>query len=325
MRVILVDHPGGPEVLRLVELPDPSPGAGQIRVVVEYAAVTFIDTQLRAGTSPGPSLSFPAVPGNGVGGVVDAVGPEVDETWLGARVVATTGGNGGYATMALARVEDAHPVPETLALAEATAVLADGRTAIGLHRAAGIGAGEVVVVTAAAGGLGSLLVQLAARSGARVVALAGSDPKLAHATALGAASAVSYRDDAWAEQLRDLAGEGVDVVFDGVGAPVTEALFGLVRSGGRYVIHGAAGGQWGSIADADAAARGVTIVSLAAIGSTPEQLSALIDEALELAASGDITPTIGQTRPLEDAAGAHAAIEARTVIGKTLLRGPSAG
>ncbi|KPM55047.1 alcohol dehydrogenase [Frankia sp. CcI49] len=319
MRAVIADRPGGPEVLRPVELPDPEPGPGQVRVAVERAAITFIDTQLRAGTSPGPRVTFPVILGNGVGGVVDAAAADVDPAWLGARVVTTTGGSGGYASAALARAGDLHRVPAELTLDEATAVLADGRTALGLRRAAHPGAGEVVVVTAAAGGVGGLLVQLAAASGARVIGLAGDDTKLGQARALGAHHALSYRAAGWERTLAGLAPDGVDVVFDGVGSTITETLFPLVRPGGRYLPHGAAGGRWGRIDQADAAARHITILPIGAIGATGEEMFALAVEALRLTAAGTLRATIGQTFRLEAAAAAHAAIEARTAIGKTLL------
>ena len=319
MRAVVADRAGTPEVLRLVVLPDPEPESGQVRVAVEAAAITFVDTLIRAGSTVGPPATFPVVLGNGVGGVIDRVGRDVDPAWIGSRVVTTTGGTGGYASFALARTTDLHRLPGRLGLRDATALLADGRTAVGLHRAADIQPGEVVVITAAAGGVGSLLVQLATASGARVIALAGSQVKLDHARGLGADDAVSYRDQGWAARIRATMPGGVDVVFDGIGGETTTALFPLVRHGGRYLPHGAAGGSWGTIDSAAAAERGVTVIPLAAIGADSGDLFALTEGALELAAEGSIRPTIGQTFPLGQAAAAHAAIESRTTIGKTLL------
>src|SRR5207248_8125103 len=128
-------------------------------------------------------------------------------------------------------------------LASAVAVLADGRTALGLVRAAQIKPGETAVVTAAAGGVGGLLVQLAADTGATVVALAGDARKLARAGELGATTAINYRDDRWADQLNGT----LDVVFDGVGGTISAPLVTRLGPGGRYLPHGASSGVWGSV------------------------------------------------------------------------------
>lgn len=319
MRAVVADRAGTPDVLRPVRLPDPEPGTGYVRVAVEVAAITFIDTLIRDGSPIAPPATFPVVLGNGVGGVIDRVGRDVDPAWIGARVVTTTGGTGGYASLAIARAADLHRVPDRLGLPEATALLADGRTAVGLHRAAGIRPDETVVVTAAGGGVGSILVQLTKASGAKVIALAGSTIKLDHARSLGAEAIVNYRDPGWIAHTHAASPQGVDVVFDGIGAETTTALFPLVRRGGRYLPHGAAGGSWGAIDSTTAADRDIAVIPLSAIGSTPDDLFSLTDHALDLGTQGIIRPTIGQTFPLDDAAAAHAAIASRTTIGKTLL------
>lgn len=317
MIAVVAERPGPPEVLRPVELPDPDPGPGEVRVAVEVAAVTFVETLVRAGSPVGRQVELPAVLGNGVGGRVDRVGAAVDPAWLGARVVTTTGGTGGYATLAIARAEDLHRPPEGVDLRTATALLADGRTAVGLLRAAEVAAGETVVVTAAAGGVGSLLVQLARDAGARVVGLVGSDAKRRVAGERGVDAVVRYDEPDWQEAVASVAPDGVDVVFDGVSGDVTARLFPLVRRGGRYVQHGVASGTWHELDATAAATRGVTRVPLSAVaaGGTYD----LAEEAFALAARGVLVPLVGQTFPLTDAAAAHAAIAAREAVGKTLL------
>ncbi|TAK68455.1 MAG: alcohol dehydrogenase [Actinomycetota bacterium] len=317
MRAVVADHAGTPDVLRAVTLSDPEPHAGQARVAVEVAAVTFVDTLIRAGSPIAPPARFPVVLGNGIGGTIDRIGPGVDPALIGTRVVTTTGGTGGYASLVVVATDSLHRVPDRLTVGEASALLADGRTAIGLHQAAGIQPGETVVVTAAAGGVGSILVQLANASGARVIALVGSRAKVDYASALGADVIVNYRDPDWTSRIREAADDGIDVVFDGVGADITSVLFPLVRSGGRYVSHGAAGGRWGVIDETAAAGRGVGLIGLSAVGAS--DMYDLTERALDLAAHGIIRPTIGQTFPLDRAADAHAAIESRRTIGKTLL------
>jgi NADPH:quinone reductase len=232
MRAVIADRPGGPEVLCPVELPDPEPGAEQVRVAVQVAAITFMDVMRRSDSPIAPPSVFPVVFGNGVAGVVDRIGTMVDSRWLRQWMVTTTGGSGGYASLALAGAADLHVVPGQLTLAEAAAVLADGRTALGLFEAARIRSGDVVLVTAAAGGVGSLLGQLVKASGGRLIALAVSRAKLQR---VQADQAVNYRDADWDRRVPE-----AQVVFDGIGGARTTILSRKVSPGGRYVLHGAA-------------------------------------------------------------------------------------
>ncbi|WP_371501049.1 zinc-binding dehydrogenase [Kitasatospora sp. NBC_00374] len=311
MRAVWLKEFGGPEVLSEGEAVRPLPGPGQVLVEVVYANITFVETQFRA-TGRGPFTARPPmVPGNGVGGVVTEVGPGVDPGLLGRRVVGSTGGSGGYAEYALAPADGLYPVPEGLALDEALALLADGRTAVLQLDAAAVKPGDRVLVEAAAGGVGSLLVQLARAAGATVVAAAGGEHKLAVARDLGAAETVDYRRTGWAERVPP-----VDVVFDGVGGTVGRAAFELLRPGGRMVSYGLASGEWAGIEEGAAAARQVTLIS-------PVPSPALVRRATGLAlgeaAAGRLRPLIGQRFPLARAADAHAAIESRATLGKTLL------
>jgi NADPH:quinone reductase len=230
MRQIQLNEYGPPSVLHAVEVSDPTPGAGHVLVRTEAAGITFVETQVRAGRSPrpGPPPEPPLVLGNGVEGTVEAVGPGVDRSLLGRRVVTATGGLGGYAEQVVVDAADPYPVPDGLALGEAVALLADGRTAIALARAAAIEPGDRVLVTAAAGGVGSLLVQLARTAGAKhVVAAASSDAKLALSRTLGADVTVNYASAGWGEELRDATG-GLDVALDGVGGDIGREALALV-------------------------------------------------------------------------------------------------
>jgi NADPH2:quinone reductase len=259
---------------------------------------------------------LPAILGNGVGGVVAAVGPGADPALVGSRVITSTGGSGGYAERVAVEAAGLIAVPDELGMAEAVALLADGRTALALIRAAAVRAGDTVLVDAAAGGVGSLLVQLGRGAGARVVAVAGGDRKLALAADLGAAITVDYTELGWAERLRERLG-GVDVAFDGVGGDAGRAVFELVRAGGRFCPFGMASGAFVRIPDGEAHRRGVTVVR--GLQITPEEARALSRAALAEAVAGRLRPVIGQRFPLERAADAHAAIEARATVGKTLL------
>jgi NADPH2:quinone reductase len=309
---------GPPDRLVAEEVPDPEPVAGQVVVDVAFANITFVETQVRSGRPPVPAMAprLPVILGNGVGGVVSPAGPGADPALAGHRVITTTGGSGGYAERVAVDAAGLIAVPEPLGLAEAVALLADGRTAIGLLRAAAVRAGDTVLVEAAAGGVGSLLVQLARHAGARVVAAAGGPRKEAVATELGASVAVDYSAPGWAERVRRQAGP-VDVVFDGVGGQIAAAAFGLLASGGRFCAFGMASGAFARIPDDEASDRGITIIRGAQL--TPEQMRELSRAALDEAAAGRLRPLIGQTYPLERAADAHAALGSRATIGKTLL------
>jgi NADPH2:quinone reductase len=320
MRAVIARRPGPPDVLEPVEGPDPEPGPGQVVVDVSLAAITFVDTQMRSGVFPRiRPEDFPLVLGNGMTGTVVAAGEAVDPTWVGAEVVTATGGRGGYASLAVAAAADLHRIPAGLGRRDALALLADGRTALGLARAAGIRSGEAVAVTAAGGGVGSLLVQIAHGAGATVVALAGATAKRDLATGLGADAAIDYRAPGWPDRLAALVPGGLDVAFDGVGGDVSAPLVAALRRGGRYLPHGGASGRWAGLGDDEAAARGLTVIPLAAIGADERELYALTEDALAEGAAGRLRPTVGQTWPLDRAAAAHAAIEARATIGKTLL------
>lgn len=304
---------GRPDVLRLREVPDPVPGPGEVLVEVAYAGITFVETQVRAGRGPGKRPPLPRVPGNGVGGRVVAGGPGVDPGLVGTTVVTTTGGTGGYAELAVARAEDVLPVPEGLALPEAVALLADGRTAVLLHRQAAPQPGEWVLVEAAAGGVGSLLVQLATAAGARVIGAARGAGKAALVTSLGAEVAVDYAQPGWErEVVAATGGRGVDLVYDGVGGEVGAQGMAAVRPGGRAHIYGMASGGWTEPAP------GVHVVPSGG-APTPAEIRGLAAEALAAAASGRLRPVVGQTFPLAEAAQAHRAIEGRVTTGKTLL------
>jgi NADPH:quinone reductase len=315
VRAVVVSEFGPPEVLVPGEVPGPVAGAGQALIDVEIANITFVETQLRAGKAPHPSMQppLPTIPGNGVGGVVAEVGDGVDDTLVGTRVISSTGGSGGYAERAAVDSAGVIPVPEGVGLPEAVALLADGRTAMSLMRAAEVRPGERVLVEAAAGGVGSLLVQLAAGAGARVIAAAGGEHKLRVARELGADEAVDYTAPAWTERV----GDGLDVVFDGVGGALGRAAFELVRPGGRFLAFGLASGAFTDISEPDAARSGVTVIR--GMRLEPERLRELSRAALSEAEAGRLRPLIGQTFPLERAAEAHAAIEARATVGKTLL------
>ena len=316
MRAVVIREFGPPEVLEPADVAEVRAEPDEVVIEVEFANVTFVETQVRAGRPPHPSMlpALPAILGNGVGGTVGEGSP-----WAGRQVVASLNGTGGYAERAVSPVARLIGIPDGLAMRDAVALLADGRTALALARHADLRAGETVLVEAAGGGVGTLLVQIARRAGARVVALAGQPRKLALARDLGADVTVDYSHDGWERQVRDLAGQ-VDVVFDGVGGDIGLAAFGLLGAGGRFCPFGMASGSFAPVPPDLARDRQVTV--RAGAGGSPEELAELARTALAEAAAGRLRPVVGQEFELAEAARAHAAIEARQTVGKTLLAVP---
>jgi NADPH:quinone reductase len=318
VRAVVIREFGPPEVLEPAEVDEVRAGPGEVVIDVELANVTFVETQVRAGKPPHPSMlpALPAILGNGVGGMVAGA---TSGAGAGRRVVASLNGTGGYAERVVVPAGRLLEVPDGVTLRDAVALLADGRTALALAARAGLGVGDTVLIEAAAGGVGTLLVQIARHAGARVVALAGQPRKLTIARDLGADLTVDYSHDGWAQQVQDAVGE-VDVVFDGVGGDIGRTAFGLLAPGGRFCPFGMASGSFARVTSELAQARQVTIRAGAAV--SPEELAALARTALAEAAAGRLRPVIGQKFELAAAARAHAAIEARTTVGKTLLTVP---
>jgi NADPH:quinone reductase len=320
VQAVVIERFGPPEVLELREVGDPKLGRGDVLIEVEFSNVTFVETQIRSGRAPRPAMlpQLPAILGNGVGGTVVAIGAEVDSDLAGTRALATTGGTGGYAQLASVPAAAVISIPAEVAMSDAVALLADGRTAVGLIDRAEIRPGDTVLVDAAAGGVGSLLVQLAKRAGARVVGAAGGEEKLEVARALGADIAVDYRQPSWTAELGSVVhGRAVDVVFDGVGGSIGRDACLLLRRGGRLCSFGMASGSFAAITDEELTDRGVT--RLRGAVADAHELAGLTARALSSAVAGDLRAVIGQKHPLANAADAHRAIEARATIGKTLL------
>lgn len=321
MRVMLAVRFGGPEVLVTAWMPDPVAGAGQVVVEVAVAGMTFVETQIRRGVDPWHERpALPYVPGGLVAGTVLTIGDGVDPSWLGRRVVATVGEAGGFAERAVAAPDDLFPVPDGLGLPEAVALCSDGATALGLAEGARIGPGEPVLVEAAAGGVGSLLVQVARAAGARVIGAARGPVKCALARELGADTVVDYTEPGWAGRVRDATGgTGPAVVFDGVGGTIGREAFEVTARGGRFSVHGASSGAVTVIDGAEARRRGVEVIGIEQLFGFGEHVPRWAATMMSRASAGIVRPVIGQTFPLERAAEAHAAAENRTAVGKTVL------
>jgi NADPH2:quinone reductase len=321
MRVVQAIRFGGPEVLVSDQVPDPVAGPGQVVIDVAVAGISFVETQIRRGTDrwhERPRL--PYVPGGLVAGLVSAVGTQVDPAWLGRRVVASTGKTGGFAERAVALVGELFPVPDGLGMPEATVLYSDGSTAQGLAERAKIGPGDWVLVEAAAGGVGSLLVQLARAAGARVVGAARGVRKLDVVRELGADAAVDYSEPGWTKRVLEVTGgTGPDVAFDGVGGQIGRGAFEVTARGGRFSVHGASSGEATLIDPAEASQKDVTVIGIEQLFDFGPHVVRWAERMMSLAAAGLVRPIIGQTFSLERAVDAHAAVENRTTVGKTLL------
>ncbi|MFF3845917.1 zinc-binding dehydrogenase [Streptomyces sp. NPDC002328] len=315
-------HAFGPaENLTYEEVEDPHPGPGQVRVAVEAAGVHLLDTALREGEQgPAPEPTrLPTIPGREVAGVVESLGEGVDAAWLGRRVVAHLGfAPGGYAERAVTEADRLHEIPAGLDPARAVAMIGTGRTALGIAQFAELGPDAVVVVPAAAGGVGTLLVQYAKNAGATVVGLAGGPGKTARVQENGADLAVDYMDPAWPDKVRAfLGGRSATLVFDGVGGDVAREAVALLGPGGKHLVFG-----WS--AEGVRGGKGLFVEGVSESVLGPAMLAragglrALELRALAEAGAGRLTPAVHRF-PLAEAAAAHRALETRGTIGKVVL------
>lgn len=326
MRAIRQYEFGPPAVLQIEDVPDLQPGPDQVRIAVEAAGIHLLDTSIRRGEQGGPfpPPALPMTPGREVAGVVDAVGADVAPLWVGRRIVAHLGmASGGYAEQAVAAESSLHEIPDGLDAAGAVALIGTGRTAMAVLDLAAITADDVVVITAAAGGLGCLFVQAARNAGAAtVVGLAGGPVKVGQVRALGADVAVDYSEDGWPARVREELGERVPtLVLDGVGGELGRGALELLGPGGRIMLFGYSSGSVTPFTSADLAARGhaaawsIGPAMIKRFGGLP-----LLEKmALAEAAAGRLVPVVGRRFPLADAAAAHVAVESRDTIGKTVL------
>ncbi len=310
---------GGPEVLRPREAPEPEAGPGQALVAVQVADVLTLDAALRAGDGEGFfDLRPPYVPGGGVAGRVLAVGDPADRGWVGRRVVARLGQEGACAERAVANVEALVAVPDELPTADAAALVHDGLTAAGLLEAARVRPGERVLVTAAAGAMGVLLVQRLVAAGAVVVGVVRGRAKASVVGDLGAAVVDQDAAD-WPAAAVAAAGGPFAVVLDGVGGAVGRAAFAATADGGRFSAHGAAGGEFAPVTADEARARGIALRGIRDVWFAPAEARRLTAAALADAAAGRLRPLVTRALPLERAADAHRVVDERRTAGKTVL------
>ncbi|TDQ01012.1 zinc-binding dehydrogenase [Labedaea rhizosphaerae] len=318
MRAIRQYEFGPPQRLRYERVDDPAPGPGQVRIAVAAAGVHFIDTAIRAGRRFGPPLpSLPMTPGREVAGLVESIGDGVDPAWLGVDVVAHLGmASGGYAELAVADVAALHR-RSGLDPSAAVAMVGTGRTTMGLLGLAALRPDDVVLVTSAAGGIGTLLVQAARAVGATVIGVAGGAEKIRRVLLNGASIVADYTGSGWYGAVREqLYGRRVSVVFDGVGGSVATSALRLLGDGGRMLTFGWSSGASMEYDADEVAARGIKVVNALAAPMPPAR--ELAAQALAEATAGRWVPAV-QAFPLASAAEAHQALEERRTSGKVVL------
>ncbi len=319
MRAVRITELGGPEVLVPAELPDPRPGPGELLVDVAAAGVNFVDTYQRSGIYP---VRLPFVPGLEGVGRVRALGPGVEGVAVGDRVAwAHTAGS--YAQRNLVPASDAVPVPDAVPDDLAVGALLQGMTAHFLVTdCAPPAPGEWVLVHAAAGGVGSLLTQLATARGARVVGAVSTAEKAELARAAGAAEVLRTDEVAdLAAAVRDVSG-GVAVAYDGVGRATFDASLASLRRRGTLVLFGAASGPVPPVDPQRLNAAGslfLTRPKLRDYTATREELTGRAAAVYAVVADGTLQVRIGHRYPLDAAREAHADLEARRTTGKVLL------
>ncbi|WP_433590516.1 zinc-binding dehydrogenase [Nocardia sp. CA-145437] len=323
MHAIRLHEFGPAENLRYETVADPEPEAGQVRIAVRAAGVHLLDTSIRQGVAGGPlSLpELPTIPGREIAGTVDRVGPGVDESWLGRAVVAHIGqAPGGYAELVVTEAERLHPIPDGLDAGSAVAMIGTGRTTLGILSFAEVGPETMALVPAAAGGIGTLLVQYLVSAGATVIGLAGGPVKTDQVYENGADLALDYLDPSWPEAVRAKYGDRpATLLFDGIGGEIARTAVDLLADGGVRLVFGWSGGEV-ELDEQALAARGIT--SQVTLGPPMLQrgggLRALETRALAEAAAGRLRPAV-QSFPLAEAAAAHHSLETRATTGKVVL------
>ena len=313
MRAIQIEEFGGPEVLKLVDVPKPEPAADEVLIRVSRAGMNFADTHQRQNQYVG-GAELPMIPGAEVAGVREDTGERV-LAWIG---------NGGYAEYAVAPASLTFPIPDDVSDEQALALLIQGLTAYHLYRtAARVGPGESVVVHSAAGGTGSLALQLGKPLGAgRVIATASSDEKRQLALELGADAVTDSAPEGLAERLIDAnLGQPVDIVFDMAGGQVFEESEKALAPFGRIVTYGIATREQNEVRTGRLlrGSHGVVGFLIHHCVGRPSMIDEALADLFERVRSGALRVVVGATYPLSDAARAQIELAERRTTGKLVL------
>ncbi len=321
MKAIRINETGGPEVMHMEEIETPTPKEGEVLVKVAAAGINFADLAQRQGAYLTRTRT-PSTPGFEFAGTVAARGPGVSFPAEGTRVVAF--GDGGYAEYALARTNTVIPIPPDLDFAHAAAFPVQGITAYQLLRESGrLQAGESVLVHAAAGGVGTLAMQLAKLMGAgTVIGTASNADKLQLARRLGADVAINYTEENWVEQVKEATGgQGADIILEMVGGTIAQQSLQCLAPYGRMVVYGAAGGEIVQFSGIQLMYKNQSIIGywLTSRLQQADRLALAAMEVMQYLVTGKLEIIVGQTFPLAEAAEAHRAIAERRTMGKVVL------
>jgi NADPH:quinone reductase len=320
MRAIQVSQVGGPEVLTPVDLPVPTPKANEALVQIKVAGVNFIDVYFREGRYP---AHLPFINGQEAAGVVTEVGSEVSSLQAGDRV-AYTGTLGSYAEYATVPASRLVKIPDDLTFEQGAAAMLQGMTAhYLLFSTYKLQKGETALVHAAAGGVGLVLVQMAKKIGARVIATAGTDEKAQLARDAGADECIIYTNADFETETKRLTGnKGVHVVYDGVGKATFDKDLNVLLPRGYLVLFGGSSGAVPPFDLIKLSQKGslyITRPTLVHYTATREELEWRAGEVLQMIVAGDLKLRIYKVYPLAQAAEAHRDLEARKTTGKLLL------
>ncbi|HEX9539426.1 MAG TPA: NAD(P)H-quinone oxidoreductase [Streptosporangiaceae bacterium] len=323
MRAIVITTPGGPDVLRLEEVPDPVPGPGEVVVEVAAAGVNRADAMQREGGYP-PPPGAPPYPGLECSGRISAVGPGVTGWQSGDETCALLAG-GGYAERVAVPQGQLLPIPDGVTLTEAVALPEAACTLQAtVFLQARLRPGETLLVHGGAGGIGTMAIQIAKALGVTVACTAGSPAKLARCRELGADLAISYRDEDFTAAIRDFTeGRGADVILDIMGAPYLQRNLEALATDGRLMVISLRGGSRAE-ADLGLLMRKRASILASTLRARPlAEKAAIVAEVREhiwpLIGSGKVAPVIERVLPMADAAQAHRLLDDGSHVGKILL------
>lgn len=323
MRAIEISEPGGAEVLRIVEVEDPSPGAGEVLIDVVAAGVNRADVMQRLGHYPPPKGASP-LPGLEVSGRIAAIGDGVEGWSIGDEVCALLDG-GGYAEQVVAPAAQVLPVPSGVDLVEAAGLPEVACTVwSNVFMTAGLQPGEWLLVHGGSSGIGTMATQLATALGSHVAVTAGTQEKLDFCASLGADVLVNYKDADFVEEVRSgTGGHGADVILDNLGAKYLPRNVDVLATNGRLVVIGLMGGRKGELDLGMLLAKRAAVIATSLRARPGAEKAAIVAAVREhvwpLIDSGQVRPIINSTHPLAEAADAHREMEASTHIGKILL------